>query len=636
MSMAQKNNIIGPDTIVVKKGKRVTHGNISFIPKNDTIIIVHDSVFFKTKTDPQHRSEIFYDSIESKADRNLLTKSLYDITFVSHRPVSKDTVLNIKSETPFVPYIGKTIRNIKIKRLDVFGTDVHDTTLMTEKGFGNFLNNVHINSREWVIKQNIKFKSGDIVDAIILAENERILRQLPYIEDAVIIVKEIDSNTVDIYVITKDVWSIIVVPVIKSASSATLRIYDANILGFGHKFSNEIAINTKEPGVLRYKRVSYEVNNIMGSFIRGYAEYNNNPDEKLFNAYISRPFAPPILNVAGGAGYKRTDRLTNFTIFSIDTIVEQGNYVFDVMYGWIGKTFPLNLPYKENENKSYFTLSAKYSKKNYLEHQEYPDERKYFYENQDLILVNASVSKNNYVLTNLIYSYGKTEDIAYGYNVTLTIGEKFGEFKNEPYTGISLSYGKFNEKGRYLYTRAEYGGFIRNGAFNRGVIKLRGTVGSGLTNFLGSPLRNYATIRYTQGISRIYTEKIYLNDDHGYRGVSTYESLSGIKRLNLNFESVLFTPFYFLGFRFAAFAYMDNGLITFNNKIFQTSNYYMGLGLGLRIRNENLIFRTFQIDLSFYPVRPDEINPVYLSLKNVDGITPANFNPKAPNIISFE
>ncbi len=638
VSAQYNEKLIRTDSILVKKGSRVTHGNKSFIPKKDTVIIVTDSSFFRVRIDPKLRSNVFFDSLESKADRSKFTKGLYDMAFISQNRNRKDTVITMKSDAPFIEYEGKIIRSIRIKRLDVFGTSLNDTMQKTLRGFVRFLNAVHYNSREWVIKHNVHLKTGDRINSLIVAENERILRELPYIEDALISITEPEdgSDSVDVVVITKDVWSISVVPIVKSSTSATFRISDANMLGLGHRFSNKIAINTNQQPVVIYKQFSYETQNIAGSFISGIVEYTNDPEENTYTIGTSRTFMPPLLKVAGGLRYMRTDRNIIVLAYSPDTMVVPGKLKYDAVSAWGGKTFPLNIFVKENQNKTYFTLSGSYSRYTYLEHPQYNDEKKYNYENRDIILCNTSVSKNNYYLTNLIYSFGKTEDVPYGYNITYTFGEKFGNYGNMFYSGLKLSYGTLIPNAGFLFASSEYGGYISAGSINQGVFGTGCTYVTKLSDIIGSQLRNFFSLKYLKGINRYNYEKIYLDSDNGFRGVGKNEDLTGIQRLTINMESVLFTPIYFLGFRFAAFGYIDNGFITYNDKIISTSNYYMGLGLGVRIRNENLIFKTFKVDFSFYPIAPNNIKPAYFTIKSVDSAHPENFNPTAPRLVSFE
>ena len=52
------------------------------------------------------------------------------------------------------------------------------------------------------------FHEGDTISPLKLSDNERFLRELPYIDDARILVVPVSDNEADIIVITKDVYSL--------------------------------------------------------------------------------------------------------------------------------------------------------------------------------------------------------------------------------------------------------------------------------------------------------------------------------------------------------------------------------------------------------------------------------------------
>jgi len=63
------------------------------------------------------------------------------------------------------------------------------------------------------------------------------------------------------------------------------------------------------------------------------------------------------------------------------------------------------------------------------------------------------------------------------------------------------------------------------------------------------------------------------------------------------------------------FLFVDAGLINKKNKILAESPVYSGIGAGIRIKNENLVFNTIQLRFSFYPVAPanSELQNIHLS-----------------------
>jgi hypothetical protein len=68
-----------------------------------------------------------------------------------------------------------------------------------------------------------------------------------------------------------------------------------------------------------------------------------------------------------------------------------------------------------------------------------------------------------------------------------------------------------------------------------------------------------------------------------------------------NFEFVLFSPWYFYGFRFAPFAFADVGLISQSRYAFKNSRTYAAIGAGIRIRNESLAFKTIILSFGYIP-----------------------------------
>jgi hypothetical protein len=59
------------------------------------------------------------------------------------------------------------------------------------------------------------------------------------------------------------------------------------------------------------------------------------------------------------------------------------------------------------------------------------------------------------------------------------------------------------------------------------------------------------------------------------------------------------------------------------------------IGLGIRIRNNNLIFNTFQIRLGFFPNLPEysRTNPLIVTGQQL--LKPYNFEPGKPSVIPF-
>jgi len=66
-----------------------------------------------------------------------------------------------------------------------------------------------------------------------------------------------------------------------------------------------------------------------------------------------------------------------------------------------------------------------------------------------------------------------------------------------------------------------------------------------------------------------------------------------------------------------------------------SNNLYSGIGVGVRLRNERLVFNTFQIKLSYYPASPSGAKREYINLSGEPKLRPDYFYISEPKIIEF-
>ena len=80
------------------------------------------------------------------------------------------------------------------------------------------------------------------------------------------------------------------------------------------------------------------------------------------------------------------------------------------------------------------------------------------------------------------------------------------------------------------------------------------------------------------------------------------DSLLGSKRVLLRNETVLFTPWKLFGFHLAPVTRIDLAFLAKDkSRVFQKQNFYSGFSLGIRARNENLIFNTVEARVFYFP-----------------------------------
>lgn len=111
---------------------------------------------------------------------------------------------------------------------------------------------------------------------------------------------------------------------------------------------------------------------------------------------------------------------------------------------------------------------------------------------------------------------------------------------------------------------------------------------------------------YLMGFNRFEGEMIYLDTENKLRGF-TDRMLYGQKKLSLNVESRIYSPFKPLGFLITGVLFADYGMIAGKGNLFN-SKLYQSYGTGIRFNNEAISKANFEISLVY--------NPIYVNKKS--------------------
>ncbi len=115
--------------------------------------------------------------------------------------------------------------------------------------------------------------------------------------------------------------------------------------------------------------------------------------------------------------------------------------------------------------------------------------------------------------------------------------------------------------------------------------------------------RQFVKPQVTIGINRFSYDTLTLNDGQGIKGFNSI-GLSGTDRLLFMLQTQSYAPWNLIGFHFGPFLTCSLGMLGDAVKGFKNSKLYSQIGFGVLIKNENLIFNTFQISISFFPLIP--------------------------------
>jgi hypothetical protein len=601
---------------------------ISFSVKGAHIVMIKkdSSDMVIVKKDPK----IFYDSLQTKAARHKITKWLYSSMVCSARDTSNK---DLQSYKYYEGFKDKTIGSIKINSLKVFGPSFNDTSKVTNIWIEKTANKLHSNSNLYVIRKNLWIKEGQQLDPNLLMDNERLLRSLPYLKDVRFILKPrmFNDDVVDILILTQDVFSFGIKGGVGSLQRGEIGIYDKNILGIGHEFGTNLVVHTNQFPHIGFETY-YAVNNVMGKFVNFSASYANTYLHEEFFISLDRDFLRPQSVYAGGLTAIRsfrTDRLyLNANVLSPENL----NYLY--LDGWYGRRLKLGI--NPNDSRFQMTLSGRVRYTSYFERPIADKDGRQYFANSTFYLGSLSFSQRSYARDYLIYSYGITEDIPQGYLHELVFGYDHNEFGERLYSHVFFSTGNlFKKRPFYLYTSLGVGTFWKRNGIEQGILDYKLNFISPLFNIWNVQARQFIKLNYTMGRNRFDIENLLLRNSDGIRGFGSRIG-KGQQRLTLNIENVFFQKKTILNFQSALFSFFDVGIVGPADQSIFKQNYYAGIGVGLRIRNENLIFKTIQLRLAFYPNHPSDVNSFGFILDGISKTRFYSFQPRGPEPLKFE
>jgi len=620
---ARSQSIDEQDTVArITRGSLIQMKDIKFFIARDTAIIIPANLVRRTNQTDK-RTDVFYDSLKIKASKKPFTKALFDLVIVKPDTTTQKKIID-KSDDRFNAFRGIKIRKITVQKLEVFGSDLMNPGSFNPDGFEKFLNETHVNTNEKIIRKNLIFSEGDTVSPLKLADNERILRELPFLDDARIIVVPVSSDEADIIVITKDVYSIGADYTFRSKTKGSLWLFDKNLFGSGHEFKIEIPYSTNtsdSPGI----GLTYLMNNIKKSFVNMSVNFYTGLGKKSYTLSLSRALVSSETKYGGGILIRQM-----YTSANLDTLPVPAPLHYNYQDYWIQRSFLV-----DRNSVTRIIGGIRFINDNIYQRPEIDPNSYYLLQKKELALASISYSRQKFYKTNLVYGYGRTEDMPYGGLFTLTGGYEWNEFKDRAYFAANGAIGGSLSKLGYFQFASGFGAFVRTGGIEQGVLLTKIMYVSNLYSLGKNRIRNFINLDYTRGFTRYTDEYLGIIRDKGFTGFRN-DSIRGGQRVRLSLESDVFSPVNYLGFRFVFFGFADMAFIAGTKQIISNGAFLSGIGLGIRIRNNNLVFNTFQIRIGFFPNAPEYSRESHFTISGEQLLRPPTFVPGPPAIIPFQ
>lgn len=529
----------------------------------------------------------------------------------------------IKNESPFTTFKGKVINQIQVNSVS-YTTPFNDT-MATGKKIKRAMEEALYNSTtNKTMLKNLFFNTGDTLYPFLIADNEKFLRELAFIQDARIVasIDPSDSNGVIMNIQWKDIFPFGGSANIGSINSFNAEINHNNVLGLGDKIQiNALYDLDRRP--LAATGFEYTKRNLLGSFVNltvGVDKFKpafNSGRREEYARYIrgDLPLVSPYHSFTGGFEFGQYEANNTYnTRISYDHVYK---YAYGIMDGWMGINIGAGLRVKDNLQTrlrkfiSFRAVSKRFS--------EIPDTAiiKYniHYSDIDAGLVAFNIFKQEYYHTNFIYGFGRNEDVPEGYSFSVVSGLTQRNTRTRPYIGIDYERDYFTDQKNYTNFNVKMGGYLHNGSLED--ISFLSSVNyftrlKKLTNPKWSK-RNFVQISATQQLNTILNEPLYLRSEYG---IPTFknDNIQAATRVSCNIESVYYNMVKYYGFSFAPFIFINSSYIKLIGEDLQKGSIYTALGLGCRTRNENLVFGTIELKAYYYPRTISNMTPLNVSL----------------------
>ncbi len=529
-------------------------------------------------------------------------------------------VLHIKSEAPYLPYEGKIIRKIIIRRIG-FESTVLDTTQQFQTFIARMANKLHADTREFVIRDNLFIREGIPLNPYRVADNERILRNLNFVMDARILVKRISKNadSVDLVVITRDVFTLYGSFQPLSTSAHKLSMEEANAGGMGQRVRIAALYDADRNSNFGYEAL-YQKFNVLGSFVDasvGYSRINTgisigNENEAGYFFRLSRMLFHPFVRWAGGLGISDYNSTNVYT--KPDSIFVP--YRYTVQDYWVGYSFGHANPnkvWKENRNRRFVAVRAFEQHFSGLPDFELSEPDRFAYRSRESFLAELTFFRQDFYKTQYVAGFGRTEDIPYGYRASFTTGWETELGNRRTYLGSQVYYTAIQNSGTILTYQVKLAAYIQGAATEDGLLSLHFRRFSQVYPLGKKMIRHQIETGYSWLFNQRVKRGMDINDINGITGFMPI-SLVGTHRLTLAEEVVMYTPWRLFGFRIAPVMRIDLAMINQVSPLLRKENFFAGISMGVKARNENLIFNTIEARVYFYPNTVESISHVGFNL----------------------
>ena len=580
------------------------------------VLCVLSNVLMAQRQPSENDSTEVYKKIETYSKRRKFTKTLHELIFRSTNEKSKDQRSKVVTQT-YESFQGKPIRNIFIETMDPFGYSVNDPNKTPHNWLEKTGNHLHLKSKEFAIRNLLLFRQGATLDTFKISESKRLLRSQKFVRSVEIDAVTAETDSIDITVRVLDSWSLIPKGSI-STSKMNVALEERNFLGIGHEFNNRYQQRFDDKRTAH--GVEYVIPNIKNTYINTKLIYEESLDGDLNKSVsINRGFISPLTRWAGGIYLDRQVKIDSLPDFQNNFEIKP--FKFQTQDFWAGHAFKVFATNSLEERTTNLITSARFVNVTYKESPETAFDSINYFSKEQFYLGTIGLASRQFVEDHFIFRDGIIEDVPIGFAISFTPGYQIKNDVNRYYLEGNMAFADYFKWG-YFNASVGYGTFINGNKKEQTTLSMEVNYFTNLIS-LGSKwkMRQFVKPHILLGYNRknSIADRLNLNqnyDAYGYdqnefkrdtrSGIPGFNAnIYGTQKAMLSFQTQFYSPWNILGFRLNPYVNITGGVLGDSDRSLFDSKLYSSFGVGFIIRNDYLVFSSFQLSLSYYPVTPN-------------------------------
>jgi hypothetical protein len=490
------------------------------------------------------------------------------------------------------PYsVGK----IMIEQRQVF--DESDSTFLHKVGeysrpagefaqtIRGFANDVHIMTRDEVIRRELLFKEGDPYDQKLIDESARHLRRLSFIGDISITTDTLANNTIDVLVKSHDRWTLNPFFSVRAGGGVSgfgVGLREENLLGSGQKAAvgyNRLSDRANPNG----GEISFAEPRTFGSWWSTSLQLRDADELRQASVDLQRPFYADAADWAArgyvGFGRVRIRLYDNGNVLN-DTYLNQENQIV-----WLASS--------SGSDTKLQVAAAYYRGRASADSMEVRP-----FDNVDLVIGSVSILGREYYKGSFIENFGRVEDVPVGYQVGLALGRNlhFSSAGSVDYFARIFGHGSVRYggglTGNYRASVSSY--FIGN-------VPNEMTVSATMLHFwrIAQDQTLLGRVTTTIGSHWSPSSQLTLGSFSGLRGYRSFE-FAGERALVVNLEHRVFSMLSLWFFKLGGSIFFDSGTVWGMGEGFGGQKFHSSAGIGLQVESgKNQGNGVFRVDFAY-------------------------------------